>query len=151
MTKLARNPFRRDLPNTNYDYDSEAEWVEDEDAEDLKSEDEEEEAEDDDEDMDKFLDDENDETTSSRRLVVQGDLEPVSTGLCWEDRKRRNSHVKMMPYRMEIIIGMLTYYLLWFACSHPLPTCWISSRYANEIQIQPSSPLTPFPRLIGHL
>ncbi|EKD19440.1 uncharacterized protein L3040_002681 [Drepanopeziza brunnea f. sp. 'multigermtubi'] len=104
MTKLARNPFRRDLPDTNYDYDSEAEWVEDEDAEDLKSEDEEEEADDDDEDMDKFLDDENDEITSSRRLVVQGDLEPVSTGLCWEDRKRQNSHVEMMPYRMEIII-----------------------------------------------
>lgn len=107
MAKLARNPMRRDLPDTNYDYDSEAEWVEDEDAEDLKSEDEEEEADDDDEDMDKFLDDENDETAHSRRLVIQGDLEPVSTGLCWEDRKGRNSLVKMMPYRMEIIVGML--------------------------------------------
>ncbi|KAI6717353.1 hypothetical protein PZA11_005634 [Diplocarpon coronariae] len=104
MTKLARNPLRRDLPDTNYDYDSEAEWVEDEDAEDLKSEGDEEEELDDDEDMDGFLDDEHDETASARRLVLQGDLEPVSTGLCWENTKRRNSNVKMMAYRMEMIL-----------------------------------------------
>ncbi|KAL5313635.1 hypothetical protein ACEPPN_018056 [Leptodophora sp. 'Broadleaf-Isolate-01'] len=105
MSKLARNPLRRDLPNTDYDYDSEAEWVQDdEDAEDLKSEGDEEEELGDDEDMDDFLDDENDETANSRRLVLQGDLEPVSTGLCWEDRKRRNSNVKMIAYRMEVIL-----------------------------------------------
>jgi chromatin assembly factor 1 subunit A len=109
MTKLARNPLRRDLPDTNYDYDSEAEWVEDEDAEDLKSEGDEEEELDDDEDMDGFLDDENDETANSRRLVLQGDLEPVSTGLCWEDRKKRNTNVKMVAYRMEMILGMLNF------------------------------------------
>ncbi|PMD29604.1 hypothetical protein L207DRAFT_445247 [Hyaloscypha variabilis F] len=106
MTRLARNPMRRDLPDTNYDYDSEAEWQEDEgeDAEDLKSEGDEDEELDDDEDMDGFLDDENDETANSRRLVLQGDLEPVSTGLCWEDRKKRNTNVKMLPYRMEVIL-----------------------------------------------
>jgi chromatin assembly factor 1 subunit A len=107
MTKLARNPMRRDLPDTNYDYDSEAEWQEDEDAEDLKSEGDEEEEADDDEDMEGFLDDENDETANSRRLVLQGDLEPISTGLCWEDRKKRNTNVKMMAYRMEIILGKI--------------------------------------------
>lgn len=105
MTRLARNPMRRDLPNTDYDYDSEAEWQEDEDAEDLKSEGDEDEEVDDDEDMEGFLDDENDETANSRRLVLQGDLEPVSTGLCWEDRKKRNTNVKMVPYRMEVILG----------------------------------------------
>ncbi|KAK0128786.1 hypothetical protein ONS95_000736 [Cadophora gregata] len=105
MPKLARNPLRRDLPNTDYDYDSEAEWVQDdEDAEDLKSEGDEEEELGDDEDMDDFLDDENDETANSRRMVIQGDLEPISTGLCWEDRKRRNSNVKMIAYRMEVIL-----------------------------------------------
>ncbi|KAL2067512.1 hypothetical protein VTL71DRAFT_1937 [Oculimacula yallundae] len=105
VSRLARNPLRRDLPNTDYDYDSEAEWVQDdEDAEDLKSEGDEEEELGDDEDMDDFLDDENDETANSRRLVLQGDLEPVSTGLCWEDRKRRNSNVKMIAYRMEVIL-----------------------------------------------
>jgi len=106
MTKLARNPLRRDLPHTDYDYDSEAEWIEDEDAEDLNSEGEKEEDDGEDgEDMDGFLDDENDDTPNSRRLMLQGDLEPVSTGLCWENRKKRNMNVKMLPYRMEIILG----------------------------------------------
>ncbi|RAL62832.1 hypothetical protein DID88_004674 [Monilinia fructigena] len=107
ISKLARNPMRRDLPNTNYDYDSEAEWIEDEDAEDLNSEGEEdEEGLDDVEDMDGFLDDENDDLLNSRRAMggIQGDLEPVSTGLCWEDTKKRNRNVTMMPYRMEFII-----------------------------------------------
>ncbi|CZR56587.1 related to chromatin assembly complex, subunit p90 [Phialocephala subalpina] len=106
MAKLARNPIRRDLPDTNYDYDSEAEWIEDEDAEDLKSEGDEEEELDEDEDMEGFLDDEGDETSSSKRLVLQGDLEPISTGLCWEDRKKRNTNVKMVAYKMEVILGM---------------------------------------------
>jgi chromatin assembly factor 1 subunit A len=105
-TKLARNPLRRDLPNTDYDYDSEAEWVEDEDGEDLKSDGEDEEDVDDGEDMDGFLDDEGDEMANSRRLVIQGDLEPISTGLCWEDRTKRNMNATMMEYRMEIILGM---------------------------------------------
>ncbi|KAH8805786.1 chromatin assembly factor 1 subunit A-domain-containing protein [Xylogone sp. PMI_703] len=104
MKKLARNPLRRDLPNTNYDYDSEAEWVEDEDAEDLNSEGEEEEdLGDDGDDMDGFLDDENDEKPI-RRFVPQGDLEPVSSGLCWEDDRGKNSNIQMAPYRMEFIL-----------------------------------------------
>lgn len=108
MAKLARNPMRRDLPDTNYDYDSEAEWIEDDDAEDLNSEGEEDEdLGEDGEDMEGFLDDENDETANSKRLVLQGDLEPISTGLCWEDRTKRNRNVKMMPYRMEIILSKL--------------------------------------------
>lgn len=112
IAKLARNPMRRDLPNTNYDYDSEAEWIEDEDAEDLNSEGEEdEEGLDDAEDMDGFLDDENDDLLNSRRALggLQGELEPVCTGLCWEDRKKRSTNVKMMPYRMEFILGKLSY------------------------------------------
>lgn len=111
ISKLARNPMRRDLPNTNYDYDSETEWIEDEDAEDLNSEGEEdEEGLDDAEDMDGFLDDENDDLLNSRRALggIQGDLEPVSTGLCWEDRKKRSRNVKMMPFRMEFIIDPKT-------------------------------------------
>jgi chromatin assembly factor 1 subunit A len=114
--RLARNPLRRDLPETNYDYDSEAEWVEDEDAEDLNSEGEEDEEIEDGEDMDGFLDDENDELLNSKRMVIQGDLEPISTGLCWENHKRKNTNVKLMPYRMEIILGivslLLTHHIL---------------------------------------
>ncbi|RFU25878.1 hypothetical protein B7463_g10462, partial [Scytalidium lignicola] len=104
IARLARNPLRRDLPNTNYDYDSEAEWVEDEDAEDLNSEGEEEEdLGDEGDDMDGFLDDENDEKPI-RRCVPQGDLEPVSSGLCWEDDRGRNDNVQMASYRMEFML-----------------------------------------------
>lgn len=109
MTKMAKNPFLKDLPHpTNYDWDSEAEWEEDADAEDLKSEGDEDEEVDDDEDMDGFLDDENDESAKERRLVLQGDLEPICSGLCWEDRKKRNENVKMQMYRLEMILGKFT-------------------------------------------
>lgn len=107
MAKLARNPWRKELPDKNYDYDSEAEWIEDEDAEDCMSDGEEEEDVEDGEDMEGFLDDENDELANGRRTATHGnnDLEPISTGLCWEDKHKRSANVKMMPYRMEIILG----------------------------------------------
>lgn len=87
ISKLARNPLGRGLPNTDYDYDSEAEWEEPAEGEDLDSEGEEE-PEDDDagDDMDEFLDDE--EATEANRAVKRrpllGDQEPKCTGLCWE-------------------------------------------------------------------
>jgi chromatin assembly factor 1 subunit A len=142
IAKLARNPLRKDLPNTDYDYDSEAEWVEDEDAEDLKSEADDEEEVDEDEDLDGFLDDENDETANSRRMVLQGDLEPVSTGLCWEDRRRRNSNVKMMPYRMEVILGEFPYCLC-SCCTSPFGALGVSRKGLIEVQTQRSNQSTP--------
>ncbi|KAH3905482.1 hypothetical protein HBH56_218350 [Parastagonospora nodorum] len=81
--RLARKPVSRLRQDTNYDYDSEAEWEEPEEGEDLDSEgddDLEEEAED---DMDGFLDDEEDPQV--KRRLISGDLQPVSTGLCWQD------------------------------------------------------------------
>lgn len=105
IARLARNPFKRDLPDTNYDYDSEAEWEEPEEGEDLGSEGEDEEEPEDGEDLDGFLDDENDEVMQSR-LAIPKELEPVSTGLCFEDRKRRNPTLKLYAYRMEVIHGM---------------------------------------------
>ena len=114
IPRLARNPMRRDLPETNYDYDSEAEWVEDEDGEDLKSDGEEEDdGGDEADDMDGFLDDSADDTPQSRRMLLQGELEHTSTGLCWEDHHKKSTNVKLMPYRMEIIIGE------YLACSVP--------------------------------
>jgi len=82
--RLARNPTSRLRTDTNYDYDSEAEWDEPEEGEDLGSEgeDEEDEAED---DMDGFLDDEED--PQLKRRLISGDLQPVSTGLCWQDEQ----------------------------------------------------------------
>jgi chromatin assembly factor 1 subunit A len=81
--RLARNPQSRLRQDTNYDYDSEAEWDEPEEGEDLDSDgddDAEEEAED---DMEGFLDDEEDPQV--KRRLISGDLQPVSTGLCWQD------------------------------------------------------------------
>lgn len=107
IKKLSRNPFRRDLPNTDYDYDSEAEWQEgEEEGEDLDDDGDDDEMDlDDAEDMDGFLDDEGAESANSKRLELQGDLVPISTGLCWEDHHKKSTNVKMMPYRMEIILG----------------------------------------------
>ncbi|CAG8960271.1 hypothetical protein HYFRA_00012791 [Hymenoscyphus fraxineus] len=111
MARLARNPFRKDLPDTNYDYDSEAEWVEDEDAENCDSDGEEEEDIEDGEDMSGFLDDENDDmaNANAKRMAIYGndDLQPISTGLCWEDKHKRCTNVKMMPYRMEVILDTI--------------------------------------------
>ncbi|RKF57298.1 Chromatin assembly factor 1 subunit rlf2 [Erysiphe neolycopersici] len=106
IAKLARNPLRKDLPNVDYDYDSEAEWVEDEEGEDLQSDDEEDDV-DDTEDIDGFLDDENDENPRSRQFDLTGDLEPISTGLCWEDCNAGNSHTSLEIYRIEFILGGL--------------------------------------------
>lgn len=81
--RLARNTVSRFRQDVNYDYDSEAEWEEPEEGEDLGSEGEDDLEEEGDDDMDGFLDDEED--SQLKRRMLSGDLEPVSTGLCWED------------------------------------------------------------------
>ena len=81
--RLARNSLSRVRQDTNYEYDSEAEWEEPEEGEDLDSEGEDDMEEDVDDDMDGFLDDEED--PQLKRRLLSGDLVPVSTGLCWED------------------------------------------------------------------
>lgn len=116
VSKLCRNPFTRGLPHTNYDYDSEAEWEEPGEGEDLDSEGEEEVGEDEDGDeMDGFLDDEDAGdgigVAGNRRRLVIGDLEPVSTGLCWNDGQGRGkfkdgpSTIDLRPFRLEVILG----------------------------------------------
>src|SRR5271170_5232281 len=79
--KISKNPFHRGLPETDYNYDSEAEWEEPTEGDDVNTEDEDSESEADEEEMDDFLDDEND---GNKRRMVVGDMEPVCTGLCWE-------------------------------------------------------------------
>lgn len=84
-TKLRKNPFGKIREDTNYDYDSEAEWEEPEEGEDIGSDGEEdEESVGDAEEMDEFLED---DAADSKRHMITGDLKPVSTGLCWEDAK----------------------------------------------------------------
>lgn len=114
--RLTRNPFARERDDTNYDYDSEAEWEEPEEGEDLlNDEDDEAESNGDPDEMDEFLDDEDDEMKNKRKLIT-GDLLPVSTGLCWEDDKRkvvlsteRNENASdMSDMRMDFIIPGFT-------------------------------------------
>ncbi|KAL1970851.1 hypothetical protein VTN77DRAFT_2685 [Rasamsonia byssochlamydoides] len=99
--KLCKNPFSRALPDTNYDYDSEAEWEEPEEGEDLDSEGEEELSEDGDDDMEGFLDDDEDTPVDGRRRLIVGDLVPVCTGIRWQEESE--SDPEMQAYRMEII------------------------------------------------
>ena len=84
--RLARNPLSKLRQDTNYDYDSEAEWEEPEEGEDLVSDGEDDADEEAEDDMDGFLDDEED--PQLKRRHISGDLVPVSTGLCWEDTRR---------------------------------------------------------------
>jgi chromatin assembly factor 1 subunit A len=83
--RLARNPISRGFADLNYDYDSEAEWEEPEEGEDLDSEGDDELDDDGDEEMDGFLDDDDD--PQLKRRLLSGDQEPVNTGLCWEDAR----------------------------------------------------------------
>lgn len=101
--KLCKKPNSRALPDTNYDYDSEAEWEEPEEGEDLDSEGEEEISEDGDDDMEGFLDDSEDPQVDGRRRLIVGDLEPVCTGIRWQEDSE--SDPEMQAYRMEIISG----------------------------------------------
>ena len=113
--RLGRNPFERSLPETDYDYDSEAEWEEPEEGEDLDSEVEEEVASDEEGDeMAGFLDDEDvidgPGSAGSRRRLAGANLEPVSTGLCFESSEGRTnapgaagSASELQHFRMEVI------------------------------------------------
>ncbi|KAI5294571.1 hypothetical protein KEM52_003709, partial [Ascosphaera acerosa] len=109
--RIARNPFYRGMPDVRYDYDSEAEWEDVEEGEDLDSDDGDEEMDEDDEDMDEFLDDEDEELAvsggaASRRRPIAGDLEPVCSGLMVEGQAAsltENAAALADQYRLEVI------------------------------------------------
>jgi len=85
--RLMVNPFSRTRVDTDYDYDSEAEWEEPEEGEDIiGDEDDEAESQGDPDEMDAFLDDEDDAPKHKRKMIT-GDLQPTSTGLCWENEQ----------------------------------------------------------------
>ncbi|KAL8806858.1 MAG: hypothetical protein Q9200_004895 [Gallowayella weberi] len=106
--RICRNPFARALPDADYDYDSEAEWEEPGEGEDLDSEGEEENESEDGDDLEGFLDDE-DATDAvkalQKRRIVTGNLEPISTGLCWEDDNENHALADLAQYRLEIMLG----------------------------------------------
>ncbi|KAI6837817.1 hypothetical protein KC332_g791 [Hortaea werneckii] len=85
--RMMINPFSRTRTDTDYDYDSEAEWEEPEEGEDICGDDEDDaESLGDEDEMDAFLDDSEDSLKNKRKLIT-GDLQPTSTGLCWENEK----------------------------------------------------------------
>ncbi|CAI7605385.1 unnamed protein product [Penicillium glandicola] len=98
--RLARNPYHRGLPDTDYDYDSEAEWEEPEEGEELDSEEEDEGSDEGEDDLEGFLDDEDDALAEGKRRLIVGDLEPVSTGIKWA---ANGVEPEMEAYRMETI------------------------------------------------
>ncbi|KAK2865210.1 hypothetical protein FQN49_003799 [Arthroderma sp. PD_2] len=105
--KLCRNPFWRGVPDFNYDYDSEAEWEEPEEGEDIVSEGEDEMSDDGEDDMDDFLDDGEDESANTKRRLIVGDLEPKSTGICWAEDSADNPVITQ--HRMEIISDSISF------------------------------------------
>jgi chromatin assembly factor 1 subunit A len=105
--KVCRTPYARVLPEVNYDYDSEAEWEEPEEGEDLDSEGEEDASDDGEDDMDEFLDDEDEQMDSRRRLII-GDQEPICTGIRWQDGKSVDPDMEV--YRIEALSGIYSLY-----------------------------------------
>lgn len=102
LRKVARRPATRAIPTLDYDYDSEAEWQED-DGEDVDLDDMDDEDVDHDEDMDDFLDDSED--VGPAGPAFSGGMEPTSTGLCWENHNRLNNTTKTYKFRMEFMLG----------------------------------------------
>ncbi|KAM0269629.1 hypothetical protein ACHAQH_009708 [Verticillium albo-atrum] len=100
LRKIARKPTARAMP-VDYDYDSEAEWV-DEPGEDLDLDDEEEEDLDEGDEVAGLIDD-SDAVEHTR--FAAGALEPQSTGLCWENRTRLGAVATTYKHRLEFIVG----------------------------------------------
>lgn len=104
LKSSARNPFLKLRNDTDYDYDSEAEWDEPEEGEDLDSEAASDlESVDTAEDMGEFLDDEED--GPKRKMIL--DMQPICSGICWEDENRvlPPDRTDLNSFRMVVIDG----------------------------------------------
>ena len=111
--RLGRCPFERSLPDTDYDYDSEVEWENPEDGDDVDVESEEDVESEDDGEMDEFLDDAETDGPPNKRRMVLSDLEPICSGLRWEGvdgqlgakADEAQSSVLFGELRMELLNG----------------------------------------------
>ncbi|KAL1956797.1 hypothetical protein VTO42DRAFT_6747 [Malbranchea cinnamomea] len=132
--KLCRNPFARVIDELNYDYDSEAEWEEPEEGEDLDSDGEDETSDDGDDDMADFLDDSEDQV---KRRTIIGDLEPVCSGIRWDNGNGVDP--VFQSYRMEVISETLTFPIDPFSDAYwqkPTPAPTNNSQY--KVPLHPS-------------
>lgn len=113
LKKMAKHPVAKDLP-LNYDYDSEAEWVQGDEEEDAEGLDEMSDDDDDEEDaksLDEFLDDSDDVRRGP--LVSMSTMEPETSGICFEDRTRRNPNLQLYKFRMEFLVRTYLLPCLW--------------------------------------
>lgn len=146
VRKLCRQPFTRALPATNYDYDSEAEWEEPEEGEDLESEGEEEIGDDDEgDDMGEFLDDEETDgngPNGSKRRHIMGDVQPICTGLHWEGSERLRgpnmvaygqASLDMKIYKMQMIHGLQPWVLTVVNITDCLSRFYVAHRSVHNI------------------
>ncbi|KAI0596687.1 chromatin assembly factor 1 subunit A-domain-containing protein [Biscogniauxia sp. FL1348] len=110
LRHLSRRPTGKTLP-LNYDYDSEAEWVEDDgdDGEDLDDAEDDEEDQEGDDEMEDFLDDSEDVHTIIRP-GFDTNSQPTSTGVCFENRKRLGPCATVYKYRMEFLLDTLEHH-----------------------------------------
>ncbi|KXJ93285.1 chromatin assembly factor 1 subunit A-domain-containing protein [Microdochium bolleyi] len=104
LRRLSRRPTGRSLNMLNYDYDSEAEW-QDDDGEDLMSEDEEEELDGEDE-LDDFLDD-SDDVMPLARPAFRGELEPTIVGICFEEKKGVAASPALENFKVDFLLDTL--------------------------------------------
>jgi len=102
LQTLSRRPAGKILLLA-YDYDSEAEWIED-DGEDLDDAEDEEEDVDGDEEMDDFVDD-SEAVPTIVRPGFEADSKPISSGLCFENEKRAEPCYTTYNYRLEFLLG----------------------------------------------
>ncbi|KAI0015323.1 chromatin assembly factor 1 subunit A-domain-containing protein [Xylariomycetidae sp. FL0641] len=107
LYKLSRQPAGRIMPLA-YDYESEAEWEED-DGEDVDGPEDDEDP-DEDEEMDDFVDDSEAAPTTIARPGFLADCEPKSTGICFEDRKRVGPSTTPYKYRLEFLLDTLEHH-----------------------------------------
>ncbi|RCI15930.1 hypothetical protein L249_2037 [Ophiocordyceps polyrhachis-furcata BCC 54312] len=99
MYRLARKTTDKRIPGIDYGYDSEAEW-QDEEGEDVDVDDDDEE-QDDEDDMDGFLDDSEDAGLSRR--VFAKTMEPISSGISFENEAGRASNPGLSKFKMEFM------------------------------------------------
>lgn len=137
--KLAINPNGRELPDLNYDYDSEAEWEPPaEDDEDLDGEDEMSDVDDNnEEEMADFLDDAED---IGRKKGLLADMEPVSSGLCWDDSNYNDHGMDLVQYRMDVLHDSVKFPIDPFTTKHWTDTEKASPANKQELSITSMQP-----------
>lgn len=107
LQRLAKRPTSKMLSQLNYDYDSEAEWFDDDEGDDLEDADDSDDDIDADEDMAEFLDDS--EESGISRIAYGNDMKPESTSICFEDANHQGPLPMMKRHGLELILRKLLF------------------------------------------